>query len=95
MGKDIIMDLDNVAVRFTSEGKISVIDAIRAISSLEYPWSVWKKLKTEHTEILDHCEFYSFHAEDPVPVVDSDGLQKMLIVLLKYVPEYTLKPFMQ
>lgn len=93
MGKDVVIDLDNVAVRFTSEGKISVIDAIRAVSSSEHPWTVWESLKTEHPEILDHCEDYAFLTEDSVPVVDSEGLQKILMVLLEYMPEHTLTQF--
>jgi hypothetical protein len=93
MGKDVIIDLDNVAVRFTSEGKISVIDAIRAVSSSKYPWTVWEGLKIKHPEILDHCEDYAFPTEDTVPVVDSEGLQMILMVLLEYLPEHILTPF--
>jgi len=87
MEKDVIMDLDNGAVRFTAEGKISVIDAIRAVGVSEHPWNVWEGLKTEHPEVLDHCEDYSFQVQDSVPVVDSEGWEKICAVLLEYLPE--------
>jgi len=93
MEKDVVMDLDNVAVRFTAEGKISVIDAIRAVGGSEHPWTVWENLTTEHPEVLDHCEDYSFQIQGSVPVVNSEGLQKILMVLLEYLPEFTLTQF--
>jgi hypothetical protein len=85
MENDVIVDLDNVDVRFTSEGKISVIDAIRAVGGSEHPWTVWEKLKTEHPEVLDHCETYSFQVQDPVPVVNSEGWDTISSVLLEYL----------
>jgi hypothetical protein len=87
MEKDVIIDLDNVAVQFTSEGKISVIDAIRAVSSLEQPWTVWERLKTEHPEILDHYEDYSFQMQGSVPVANSEGWEKICSVLIEYLPD--------
>jgi hypothetical protein len=87
MEKDVIMDLDNIAVRFTPEGKVSVIDAIRAVSSSEHPWVVWESLKKGHPEILDHCEEHSFTTEVSVPVVNSEGWEKICRVLLEYLPD--------
>jgi hypothetical protein len=87
MEENIIIDLDNVAVRFTPEGKISVIDAIKAVGGSERPWSVWKSLKRKHPEILDHCEGYAFQRQAPVPVADSEGWDKICAVLLEYLPE--------
>jgi len=95
MGKDVVIDLDNISVRFTSEGKISVIDAIKAVSNSEHPWTVWENIKMKHPEILDHCEQYAFPTEDSVQVVDSEGLQKVLLALLEYLPEPTLAQFME
>ena len=87
MEEDVIVDLDNVAVRFTPEGKISVIDAIRAVSNFEHPWTVWASLTTEHPEILDHCEDYSFHMQGSVPVANSKGWEKICAVLPEYLPD--------
>jgi len=87
MEKDVIVDLDNVAVRFTSEGKISVIDAIRAVGGSEHPWTVWESLKTKHPDVLDHCEDYSFQMQGSVPVADSEGWDKICTVLLEYLPD--------
>jgi len=88
MEKDVIVDLDSVAVRFTAEGKISVIDAIRAVGGSEHPWTVWKNLKTNHPEILDHCEDYSFQKQGSVPVADSEGWDKICAVLFEYLPDF-------
>jgi hypothetical protein len=87
MENDVIVDLDNVDVRFTSEGKISVIDVIRAVGGSEHPWTVWESMKMEHPEILDHCEDYSFQMQGPVPVVNSEGWDKICAVLLEYLPD--------
>jgi predicted HAD superfamily phosphohydrolase len=87
MEKDVIMDLDNVAVRFTPEDKISVIDAIRAVGGSEHAWTVWEKLKMEQPEVLDHCEDYSFQMQDPVPVVNSEGWDKISSVLFGYLSD--------
>lgn len=87
MENDVVIDLDTVAVWFTSEGKISVIDAIRAVSSSEHPWAVWERLKTEHPEILDHCEEYSFQMQDPVPIASSQGWDQICAVLPEYLPD--------
>jgi hypothetical protein len=88
MEDGVIVDFGNVAVRFTSEGKISVIDAIRAVGGLEHAGAVWEKLKTEHPEVLDHCEDYSFQIEGPVPVVNSEGWDKICAVLVECLPEF-------
>jgi hypothetical protein len=88
MENDVIVDLDNVAVRFTPDGKISVIDAIRAVGGFEHAWAVWEKVKTEHPEVLEHCEHYSFHRQGPVPVVNSEGWDTISSVLFGYLPDF-------
>jgi hypothetical protein len=87
MEQEVIMDLDAVSVRFTADGKISVIDAIKAVSSSEHPWIVWESLKAEHPEILNYCEDYTFHMQGPVPVANSEGWDKICAVLPEYLPD--------
>jgi hypothetical protein len=70
MEQTIIVTLDSVPLRFTPDGKVSVIDAIRAVSSSNHPYSIWENLKAEHPEILIYCERYSFQGEEPVSGTD-------------------------
>ena len=70
MEQTIIVTLDSVPLRFTPDGKVSVIDAIRAVSSSNHPYSIWENLKAEHPEILIYCEGYSFQGEHPVSGTD-------------------------
>jgi len=55
MEQTIIVTLDSVPLRFNPDGKVSVIDAIRAVSSSNHPYSIWENLKAEHPEILIYC----------------------------------------
>lgn len=82
MENDVIINLDDMAVQFTPEGKVSVIDAIRAAGGFEHPGVVWKNLKNEHPEVLDYCENYSFQGKNSVPVVNSEGWYKIYSALL-------------
>jgi len=85
--KDVIINLDNMAVQFTSEGKVSVIDAIRAAGGFEHSRIVWKNLKNEHPEVLDYCENYSFQGKNSVPAVNSEAWYKIYTALLTYLPD--------
>ena len=68
MEQGLIVNLDSVPLRFTPKGRVSVIDAIRAVSSSDHPDSLWENLKAEQPEILIYCEDYSFQEEGPVPI---------------------------
>ena len=89
MNQALILNLDNEPVRFTPDGKVSVLDAIRAVSNSNHPLSLWENLKKEHPEILLHCEDYSFQKEGPAPVVDSEGWQRIWILLPDYFSDPT------
>lgn len=85
MEEALVVTLDNETVRFTPNGRVSVIDAIRAVSNSNRAYEIWERLKTEQPEILIHCENYSFLREGTGPVVDSEGLQKVLVLLQEYL----------
>lgn len=55
MEQALILSLDSVALRFTPEGKVSVVDAIRAVSNSDSPYFIWENLKAERPEILLYC----------------------------------------
>jgi len=71
MEQALIVNLDSVPLRFTPDGKVSVVDAIRAVSNSNCPYSIWETLKVQHPEILLYCEDHSFQGESPAPLIDS------------------------
>jgi len=86
----LIVNLDSVPLRFTPDGKVSVVDAIRAVSNSKCPFSIWENLKVEHPEILLYCEDYSFQGESPTPVVNSKGWERVWMLLPDYLSDADL-----
>ena len=87
MCRPVIMDMDDMSLRFTPDGKVCVLDAIRAVGDVNCPTSIWEDLKEAHPEILSHCEDYSFHGKDPVAVIDSKGWEKMWVLMPDYLAD--------
>lgn len=85
MKPTVTVNLDNHPVRFTPDGKVSVVDAIRAVSNSDRHLSIWEDLKTAHPEILMHCECYSFEGEGPISVVNSEGWEGIWMLLIEYL----------
>jgi len=85
MDRALILSLDKDRIRFTPDGKVSVIDAIHAVCSANNSQAIWENLKKEHPEILVHCKSHSFSSEEPVPVVDSEGWEKIWMLLPGYL----------
>ncbi len=55
MPKEFVLSLDENSVRFTPNGEIAVIDAIKALSASDTAEETWRTLKDENPEILSHC----------------------------------------
>ncbi|MEJ2638206.1 MAG: hypothetical protein P8010_01390 [Desulfosarcinaceae bacterium] len=72
MRKTLHLRLDNTTVRFTPEGSIVVVDAIRALSDTQRPERVWATLKRRHPQLGALCREYAFADKDVVSVADSD-----------------------
>jgi hypothetical protein len=87
MDETIVFNLNNESVEFTPDGKVSVLDAIRILTNSDRPRSIWENLKTEHPEILTHCEDYPFQREAAVPVVNSEGWEKIWLLLIDYLSD--------
>jgi len=87
MAQAMVFTLNNEPVRFTPEGKVSVIDAIRVVTDSNSPDAIWDTLKAEHPEILMHCENYSFQTEGPIPVVNSEGWETIWMLLPDYLSD--------
>ena len=85
MEDTLVVHLDNQPIRFTPDGKISIVDAIKAVSKSDRPQSIWEDLKAKYPEILPHCEDYSFPRDGVTEVVDSEGWEIIWIFLPYYL----------
>jgi len=73
VGQNLVVHFDGDPVRFTPGGKVSVIDAIGALTHSECPGYLWDDVKKKHPEIMSYCDNYSFQNEQSLPVVDNKG----------------------
>jgi hypothetical protein len=87
MDQALILNLENNPIRFTPDGRVSVVDAIRAVSNVRCPGDLWESLKAEHPEILPFCEEYLFLGEGSVSVVTSEGWEKIWALLPDYLSD--------
>lgn len=81
----ITVNLDKEPVRFTPDGRMSVLDAIRALTLSEYPALIWEDLQKRHPEILNHCGNYLFQGEESLLIIDREGWDAMWVMLFDYV----------
>jgi hypothetical protein len=72
-------------VRFTPDGKVAIIDAIRAVTNTNRPSVIWETLQRNHPEVLSFCEDYPFQKNDHSPVVNSMGWEAIMPLLFYYV----------
>jgi hypothetical protein len=82
---DVAVGFDDASVRFTPDGRISVLDAIRALTLSDSPEYIWEELKRDHPEILKHSRSYPFQKTGSLPVMDSKGWDLMWTFLIDYV----------
>ena len=82
------MKLDGDRVRFTPDGKIAVVDAIRALSAGKAAGRIWESLKSERPEFKDLCQGYNFREDQTVSVVDGKGWEKIEDALLDYIVDH-------
>jgi hypothetical protein len=83
----LTITLHNESIRFTPDGKVSLVDAIRMVTGSDNPGAIRENLKAEHPELLTHCEECSFQGEGAVPIVGSEGLDRIWMLLLDYLPD--------
>jgi hypothetical protein len=83
--QNVVIHFDGDLVRFTPDGKVSVLDAIGALTQSECPGTLWEDVKEKYPEIMSHCDSYSFRKGQSLPVVDTAGWDKLSIVLMDYL----------
>jgi hypothetical protein len=77
MEETLIVNFDNQPIRFTPDGKVSVVDAIKMVTGSDNPWSILENLKAEHPDLLTHCQEHVSQSEGAVPVVAGEGWEKI------------------
>ena len=83
--KHYTMQLDGDSVRFTPDGKIAVVDAIKALVAEDGAERIWTTLKKERPEFADICQIYNFQKDQIECVVDGEGWDIIEDALLDYV----------
>ena len=86
--KHYMMKLDGDRLRFTPDGKVAVIDAIKALSTREGAEQIWKSLKEERPEVKELCQCYQFQEDRTDSVVDGEGWEKIESALLDYILDH-------
>ncbi|MEJ2168289.1 MAG: hypothetical protein P8X90_22445, partial [Desulfobacterales bacterium] len=61
MNRQLTIKLADDHIRFTPDGKVAIIDAIKALSALGKPEFIWESLKTDYPEIKGLYQDYDFH----------------------------------
>jgi hypothetical protein len=88
MTHQFTLKLDNDQIRFTPDGKVAVVDAIKALSFLGDPETVWESLKAESPEINEVYQNYDFAESKSEAVVDGEGWEKIEAALLDYMLDH-------
>jgi len=92
MEHQFTLKLDNDPIRFTPDGKVAVVDAIKALSALDEPETVWESFRAECPEINGLYQDYDFHENKPEAVVDLNGWDKIETALLDYMLDHDYSP---
>jgi len=84
--RHVTMKLDHDWVRFTPDGKVAVVDAIRAlIAEDDGADRIWESLKEKCPEFEHLCQSYNFQKKRMDSVVDGHGWEKIETALLDYI----------
>ena len=86
--KHYMMKLNGDRVRFTPDGKVAIVDAIKALIAVEGAERLWQSLKNERPEFKDLCERYNFQEDKIDSVVDGESWGKIEDALLDYIADH-------
>ena len=87
MNIPVELPLGDISVRFTSDGRVFIEDAIKALTGEQEhePALVWNRMKKDHPYILSHCGSYITKEGDSIQTVDTEGMDKIFMLLLEYI----------
>ena len=84
--------LDDTPVRFTSDGKLYIVDAIAALTMPHHSADdLWKSLKTEKPQVKDFIDYEYAKDAKPLPITDSEGWDHIQDHLFDYLIEKELQ----
>jgi hypothetical protein len=91
---EIQVSLDEHAIRFTPDGKIAVMDAIRALSEKSDAGHIWRDLSQNNPEIITLCDHYKFQKKSQsTPVACGQTWEKIQVLLFDYLVEESIAAF--
>lgn len=65
--------LDDKPVRFTTDGKLYIVDAIPALAWSHPAADLWETLKKEKPQVKQYVDYRQGEGDQPLPITDSDG----------------------
>lgn len=83
MQENIILEEGDDPIRFTPGGKVAVVDAVKSLGDSDHWTVLWDSVVEENPDILQHCEKYSFENEPNQLVVDSEGWERIILLLFE------------
>ena len=86
--KHYSMKLDGDHIRFTPDGKIAVVDAIRALTAKKGANRIWESLKAERPEFKELCHSHTFKGDKTDSVADGEAWAKIEDALLDYIVDH-------
>jgi len=84
---DMQLEFSGVSIPSTKDGKLSVVDAIYAVTGIDRPQRLWERLVSEHPQVLEHCETHTFQKGEEKWVVGSQGWEKILFLIPEYLDD--------
>jgi hypothetical protein len=81
--------LDGDIIRFTPDGKVAVVDVIKALSARDDAGRIWESLKKQCPELKEICESYKFKKDESDCVVTSEIWQIIEDALYSYMISHT------
>ncbi len=87
MEPELRLELDGMPFDSTADGKVAVLEAVSSVTGVECPQSLWKRLTSDHPEILDYCQAHSFQDGTERLVVGVEGWEKIITLLPEYLSD--------
>jgi len=85
MDEQIEINMGNDPVRFTRDGRMFLMDAIRMIVPEKELDSLWNRLKQDHPDIIPITESWMTEKGESLPVVNIEGWNRILDLLPEYL----------
>lgn len=85
MEPEFRFELDDRPISSTRDGKVAVVEAVAAVTEFRHYEILWKRLSSDHPEILEYCESRFFQDGTERLVVGVEGWEKIIDLLPEYL----------